>query len=152
MYTQKIRGLLLEYHEQVVYLVFGVATTLVNWIVYTALLMVLSLTVSQAIAWLVAVVFAFFVNKIYVFKKTETGLAGTLKELVLFFGARIASGVIEIGGLPLLVGLGLDQAVFGIEGAVAKAILSVVVIVSNYFFSKFIIFRKSSGEQGSPGK
>lgn len=60
----------------------------------------------------------------------------------MFLSARIFTRVIEIAGLPLLVYIGLDQEVFGIEGAVAKAILSVVVIILNYVFSKFAIFRK----------
>ena len=139
----RVRYLFTKYQEQILYLVFGVATTLVNWIVYTLLLSVVPMTVSQAIAWLIAVLFAFYVNKIYVFKRKKTGTAGVMRELLLFFGARVFSGVIEIGGLPLLVYIGLDQTIFGIEGALAKALLSVIVIIMNYFFSKFIIFKRS---------
>ena len=56
--------------------------------------------------------------------------------------SRIASGVVEIVGPSLLIGIGLNQAIFGIKGAVAKAITSVVVIILNYLFSKLLVFRK----------
>jgi len=74
-----------------------------------------------------------------------------IKEIFLFFGARIFSGIFEILGLPLLVYLGLNQKIYGIEGAVAKIIISVIVIVSNYFFSKFVIFKKSRFSQTNKG-
>ena len=48
----------------------------------------------------------------------------------------------ELGGLPLLMRLGLDQTLFGVEGFAAKVAISVVVIILNYFLSKFIAFRK----------
>jgi len=139
----KIRSIYIKHQEKILYLFFGGATTLVNWVVYTLLLFVIPMAACQAVAWFVAVLFAFYVNKIYVFKMTKTGSAGLFRELLLFFGARVFSGVIEIGGLPLLVYIGLDQTIFGIEGALAKALLSVIVIILNYFFSKFIIFKRS---------
>jgi putative flippase GtrA len=139
---QKIHGILQKYQEQILYLVFGFATTIVNWGTYTLALTLFSLTVSNSIAWVFAVFFAYFVNKVFVFKKRGTDLAGTIREIVLFFSARIASGVLEIGGLPLLVYIGLDQEIYGIEGAVAKVLLSVIVVILNYIFSKFIIFKR----------
>ena len=133
---------IVKYKEQILYLVFGFATTLINWVTYTVLLLVFTLTISNAIAWFVAVIFAFVVNKIYVFEQKKSSVPGVIKELLMFFLARAATGVFEILGLPFLVHIGLDQEVFGIEGAVAKAIISVIVIIANYLFSKFIIFRK----------
>ena len=142
MFAQNIRSMVHKRREQILYLVFGVATTLVNWVVYTLSLLFFSLTVSNSIAWFFAVVFAFIVNKIYVFRSVGTSTKKTFKELSLFFYARIFSGIFEIAGLPLLVWIGLDQKIFGIEGAVAKIVISVIVIVLNYLFSKFVIFKK----------
>ena len=131
-----------KYKEQILYITFGAITTLVNWIFYTIFLQFFNLAVSNMIAWFITVVFAFLVNKVYVFKRGYTTFVETLKELVLFLGARAFSGLFEIFGLPILVYAGLNQTIYGIEGAMAKIIISVVVIVLNYFFSKFIIFKK----------
>ena len=60
------------------------------------------MTVSNAIAWFTAVVFAYITNKLFVFESRSWNLTAVWKEVVKFFGARIATGVIEIGGLPLL--------------------------------------------------
>jgi len=130
--------------EIIIYLLFGVATTIVNWVVYVFALLFFNLTISNAIAWIIAVIFAFVVNKIYVFKSKESSIKGVFKELSLFFGARVISGVFEIVSLPLLVYIGLNQKIYDIEGAVAKIIVSIVVIVSNYWFSKRVIFSQVS--------
>ena len=138
--SSSLKNIYIKYKEQILYLLFGIATTLVNWLVYVLLLNVFVLEISNAIAWLVAITFAFHVNKIYVFKRPYSSLKKTLRELFLFLGARVLSGFVDIFGLPLLVYIGIDQTVFGIEGAVAKLIVSVVGIVLNYIFSKFVIF------------
>ena len=143
---------IIKYKEQILYIIFGAATTLVNWLSYTLLLFLFSLTISNAVAWFISVLFAFVVNKLYVFERKETSVTETAKELLLFFLARIATGVIEIFGLPLLVYIGLNQEIFGIEGAVAKIIISVFVIIANYIFSKFIIFRKQKAQQPVPDR
>ena len=59
-----------------------------------------------------------------------------------FFGARIATGVIEIGGLPLLYYIGVKQSLFGVEGFLAKILVSIIVVILNYVFSKIFVFNK----------
>lgn len=59
-----------------------------------------------------------------------------------FFGARITTGVIEIGGLPLLYYIGVKQSLFGVEGFAAKILVSVIVVILNYVFSKIFVFNK----------
>ena len=134
---KKIKRLLLKYKEVIMYLIFGVATTLVNWVVYSLLM-----TISNAIAWFTAVVFAYITNKLFVFESKSWNVAGVWKEVVKFFGARIATGVIEIGGLPLLYYIGVKQSLFGVEGFVAKILVSVIVVILNYVFSKIFVFNK----------
>ena len=63
------------------------------------------------------------------------------QELIKFVGARLATGAIEILGLPLLYYIGMKQSLFGVEGFVAKIVVSVVVVLLNYVFSKLFIFR-----------
>ena len=139
---QRIKDLFIKYKEVIMYLIFGVATTLVNWIVYSLLMKtsVINMTVSNAIAWLTAVVFAYITNKIFVFESKSWNPAEVWKEVVKFFGARIATGVIEIGGLPLLYYIGVKQSIFGVEGFLAKILVSVIVVILNYVFSKIFVF------------
>ena len=139
---QRIKELFIKYKEVIMYLIFGVATTLVNWIVYSLLMKtsVINMTVSNAIAWFAAVVFAYITNKIFVFESKSWNPAEVWKEVVKFFGARIATGVIEIVGLPLLYYIGVKQSIFGVEGFLAKILVSVIVVILNYVFSKIFVF------------
>lgn len=132
-----------KYKEIFMYLVFGVATTAVNWIVYTLLVTLVNadVTLSNAVAWFVAVVFAYVTNKLFVFESRDTSLKVLIKEIIAFFGARVASGIVEIVLPAVLINIGLDQALLGIEGSAAKFAVSAIVIILNYIFSKLIVFR-----------
>ena len=152
-----LRKLLHKYREIISYLFWGVMTTLVNWISYSLfvkflqtskVITILSFTVSLNIAlanilsWFFAVSFAFVTNKIFVFQSRSWKSNIFWPELWKFFSARIVTGIIEIIAVPALVGFGLDQEIFGIAGSWAKVIVSVVVIILNYIFSKLFVFRK----------
>ena len=131
-----IKNLWEKYREIISYLFFGCATTAVNWVVYSLANTVanLSMNVSNVLAWIVAVLFAFVTNKVFVFSSKAWEGNVLLDEFVKFIGARVVSGIVEIGGLPLLYQLGIKQSIFGVEGFAAKIIVSVVVIVLNYIF------------------
>lgn len=101
-----------------------------------------NMTISNAIAWFTAVVFAYITNKLFVFESKSWNVAEVWKEVVKFFGARITTGVIEIGGLPLLYYIGVKQSLFGVEGFAAKILVSVIVVILNYVFSKIFVFNK----------
>lgn len=149
---ETMKKLYVKYKEILMYLIFGVATTVVNWVVYIictkalgiggAELLKLQITICNGIAWFVAVSFAFVTNKLFVFDSKSTEKSFLFLEAAKFFGARIFSGFFEILLPGLLMTIGLNQAVFGVEGAIAKAITSVVVIVMNYVLSKLFVFRK----------
>ncbi len=130
--------------ELLFYILFGLGTTVVNWLVYTPLVVwdVLNMTAANAVAWVVAVSFAFFTNKYFVFESKNFSLRQTVREAVSFFGIRLLSGVVEIFLPILLVSLGCGATLFGIEGAAAKVITNFVVIVLNYVFSKWFVFSK----------
>ncbi len=146
-----IKRLFAEHREVVMYLIFGVATTLVNWVVTFLLQKVFGLAaygwqfvLTNAIAWVAAVLFAFFTNKKYVFESKTTGKTAFFAELVKFVGARLATGAIEITLPTMLVSAGLNQSLFSFKGFWAKAVTSVIVIVLNYVFSKLFVFRKKN--------
>ncbi len=152
----KIKELLIKYKELLSYLIFGVLTTLVNlasfWL-FTKILGDDFYLVNNAIAWVVGVIFAFVTNKLFVFDSKNWNIKTAGKELVEFVGARLFSFGVEEGGLWLFVDLlGFDEKSITVLGftitgqIIAKLALAVIVVILNYFFSKFIIFKKSKNQ------
>lgn len=135
---QKIRDLVVKYWDILTYLFFGVLSTVVNYAVYIPAFYVFgfSAAVSNMVAWAVAVAFAFLTNKPFVFKSHDWSAKTLIPELTKFVGCRIASGVGET--LILLVTVDL----LGWNSAVWKLVTSVLVVVANYFGSKFLVFKK----------
>lgn len=133
-----------KYKEQILYLVFGIIVTLVNWIVYAVLVAVINMgiTVSNAIAWLAAVVTAFVTNKLFVFESKSIDKVSIFKEAIAFLLARISTGIFEVVAPSILFIIGLDGMLFGIDGFYAKLIVSIIVVILNYILSKKIVFKK----------
>ena len=165
----RIRDFARKHREVLLYLLFGVLTTLVGWAVYFAVLIpgkhllgipvgetsggkYLALyTAAQVIQWIAAVLFAFFTNRKWVFEDGKEGKP--LRQLPLFAGGRLATlgldYVITYFGARMLSTLfpTLNAVLFAgrewnVNEIAAKVIAAVVVIVTNYFFSKFLVFRK----------
>lgn len=138
----KFMELYKKYKEIIMYLFFGVTTTIVNWVIYICLIKVGSMTVvANMIAWLGAVSYAFITNKLFVFESKSMSPDVVLKEGISFFMARMFSGVFEIIGPEVLMSAGMRQQLFGIKGFVAKIVISVLVIIMNYVLSKLLVFR-----------
>lgn len=135
---QKIIDLFKKYRELIQYGFWGVMTTLVNYIVYFGCtkLAGIDYLISNVIAWCVAVIFAFLVNKVFVFRSKAWTGKKLLWEFSSFVSARVLSGVMETALLWLFV----EQLHF--SDSVIKIVAGVLVIIINYFFSKLIIFRK----------
>lgn len=148
---EKIKELIIKYREIIVYIIFGVLTTLVNWAVYTVLVKYCGADVlpSNAAAWTAGVLFAFITNKFFVFESKSFKASTVLKEFFSFVGARAFTGAMEIFGVPLLEKAGLDKTFFGIKASFAKLIVSVAVVVLNYVFSKLLVFRKKKSEENA---
>lgn len=135
---QKIRALVEKYWDILSYLVFGVMTTVVNYAVYLPIynLLGLSAAVSNVIAWVAAVAFAFLTNKPFVFKSHDWSARTVFPELTKFVSCRIASGAMETVILLLTVDL------LGWNGNIWKLITQVLVVILNYVTSKLVVFRK----------
>ena len=140
--------------ETVLYIIFGVATTAVNYVVFHLLYNVFwqqrGTLAANAVAFVAAVVFAFVVNKAFVFE-SRSWSADTLKrEIPPFLAARIGSFGIEEAGLFIcerilklggVVALTLgDTALDWIT--VVKVALAFVVVALNYVFCKLLVFGK----------
>lgn len=135
---KKIVNLLEKYWDIFAYLIFGVLTTVVNYLIYLPCYNLLGLpaTVSNGIAWVVSVTFAYLTNKPFVFKSHDWSWKTVGPELGKFVGCRVGSGVLETGILMLTVDL------LGWNGNAWKLITSVLVVVLNYIGSKLLVFRK----------
>lgn len=135
---EKLKALFIKYYDILVYLIFGVLTTVVNYLVYLPCYNILgfSSSVSNMIAWAVAVVFAFATNKPLVFRSHDWSAGVVVPELIKFVGTRIGSGGLE----TLILLLAVD--VLGMNGNVWKLITSVLVVILNYVGSKLLVFRK----------
>ena len=139
-----MKELFKKYREVITYIFFGGLTSAINVVLYAILVSwcALDMTLSNGIAWFGAVVFAFITNKLYVFQSSSWRWKTAIKEGVAFFGSRILSGMVEIFLPTTLFYIGINQAIFGIEGFLAKIIVTIVVIILNYILSKAIVFRK----------
>ena len=135
---QKIKNLVLKHWDILSYLFFGGLTTVVNYVVYLPCYnwLGLSAAVSNAIAWAVAVAFAYLTNKPFVFKSHDWSAKTVLPELAKFVGCRVGSGFLETGILFICV----DLLCF--NGNVWKLITSVLVVILNYVASKLLVFKK----------
>ena len=134
----KIKRLICKYWDILIYLVFGVLTTIVNYLVYIPLynFLGLSAALSNAIAWVFAVAFAYLTNKPFVFKSHDWSIQTVIPELTKFVSCRIASGAAETIILLFTVDL------LHWNGNIWKLITSVLVVILNYFASKFLVFKK----------
>lgn len=128
--------------ETITYIIFGILTTIVNYIVYYLLYKYTGMDplAYNTIAWAAAVIFAFFTNKLFVFESRSFKPDILVKEFLIFVSARVLSLILEEAFLALTV------KVMGIHELIAKVIISVVVVIVNYFASKFLIFKKEKGE------
>ncbi|MBQ1193076.1 MAG: GtrA family protein [Lachnospiraceae bacterium] len=123
--------------ETILYIVFGVITTIVDFLVFSIFYYGLSIdeVISNTIAWFAAVVVAFITNKLIVFNSKGHEAKELIKEIASFFLARVTSLIITDVFLVFAAHINMNMLL-------AKAFISVAVIVINYFFSKLFIFKK----------
>ena len=150
----KIKSLYTKHKEVILYLCFGVMTTLVDTLVFMLFDFIFSQglsLLSTLIAWAVATVFAYFVNKVYVFESRSWQEDVVKRESFEFAITRLFCLGVSILGMFLLVtvcsfdSFGFELFGFLITGnLIAKLIMSFVVFVLNYFFGKFVVFRKAA--------
>ena len=151
---QKIKSLYTKYRELINYAFFGGATTVVNMIAYYLLMLIpffsagMTLTVfgreqdvgyliANAIAFVVAVTFSYFVNRQFVFANKVTGAKAIVAQFFTFFVTRLVSfGIEEVLLYTLVEHIGVSEYI-------AKWPVAVLVVIINYAFGKLIVFKKS---------
>ena len=133
---KKIYELVRAHWDVIGYLIFGVLTTLVNYMVYFPCIYAgIPASVSNVIAWVASVLFAYLTNKPFVFRSRDWSMKTVLPEAAAFFGCRVGSGALESGILFVCVDL------LHWNGGLWKVITSVLVVVLNYVGSKLLVFR-----------
>ncbi len=123
--------------EFITYAIAGVLTTLVNYLSFHLLCNIIGIgdLLANAIAWVLAVSFAYFVNDKLVFLQKKDSAKREVVKITKFFGARILTFIVEELGLLIFV-VALDY-----NNLIVKATLAVIVIILNYILSKLYIFR-----------
>lgn len=129
--------------ETVSYVICGALTTFVNIKVYGFCFIELKMhnLISNTVAWILSVLFAYVVNKIFVFQSRTKKLYEISRELGLFVGARLFSFAVDQAGMWIMVDI------LRIGGGISKITVNVIVLIMNYFFSKLIIFKKPDNSQ-----
>ena len=137
-----MKALYNRYKQTIMYLFFGICTTVVNIISYYVCTRCfgLSTTISTAIAWVLAVIFAYITNKQFVFESRSWSRDILVKELASFFLCRAATGILDI----IIMYVGVDLA--GLNDVAIKMLSNVIVIILNYVASKIMIFKKNTAK------
>lgn len=120
--------------EMIAYLIFGVLTTVVNIVVYILFerYFGVNYVISNIIAWFLSVLFAYVTNRIWVFESKNENI---IKEVVLFFGGRLFSGVVDTALMVLFI------EVLLLGDFISKIIVQVIVVILNYVISKLVVFK-----------
>ncbi len=163
---KSLRALYDKFEELAVYVYYGLLTTLVNMVVqfvvqwyvndkdFSAFTLGniqeanIKTFLATSSAWLVAVIFAFYVNKKYVFHSKTESAKQLLRELITFVSARIASYFLEL----LIMQIGVlfysdgETITSMVKYTLFKFLAQVIVTLSNYFFSKLVVFKKKKEE------
>lgn len=138
-----MKKLILKYKKEILYLVFGGFTTLVNIIFYYLFfnLLCISNALSTALAWFVSVLFAYITNRVWVFESKASSAKAVFFEVTAFFACRVITGITDIAIMVFAVDIMLWNSLLW------KITSNVFVIILNYIASKLIIFKKSSDER-----
>lgn len=133
-----MKNLIKNHRDLILYLIFGICTTLVNMFTYWFCAHILNFSVifSTIIGWILSVLFAYITNRTWVFQSKATGSKQILKEITSFFSCRLLTGILDL----IIMFVFVD--ILGMNDMLIKIISNVVVIVLNYIASKLLIFKK----------
>ncbi|KRL56453.1 GtrA family protein [Furfurilactobacillus rossiae] len=126
-----------KYQSQIAYLFFGGVTTIINLATFAVAnyWWHWNYQVATVLAWIIAVLVAYITNKLWVFSSKATGAVAIIKEMISFFGFRILTLFFEM--IIMFVGITVLHG----NAMLVKVIDQIIVVVSNYFFSKWYIFK-----------
>lgn len=125
--------------EVIFYIIFGVLTTVVNILVFYLLTLInLNENLANVIAIILAILFAYFTNRKFVFNSTASNFKEKSQEFFKFILGRVFTMIVEIVGFYLLFNI------IGIQKLISKIVISIIIIILNFFISKFFTFKKDN--------
>lgn len=132
-----MKNTLEKYKSILMYLFFGICTTVINIVTYWIFYIYLDFPniLSTIFSWIISVLFAYITNKLWVFESRSFDKKVLVREITTFFGARFISGVIDLGIMFVFVDILFSPAM------VVKFISNVFVVIFNYIASKLVIFK-----------
>ena len=140
---EKMLELYKKYKEIILYLFFGVLTTIVSLGSKSILLFVLldasnpfELQLSIVISWILAVLFAYITNRIFVFNSKNQN---KIKEFISFIMGRIFTLFLEMLIMWFVTFLKLNTDLYVI---IFTLLTQVIVVIANYILSKLFVFKK----------
>ena len=136
-----IKQLWEKYKHIIAYLFWGVVTTVINLAVFQILSSGIhwNYQLANVIAWFVSVLVAYFTNKVWVFGSHYTTVSDFLVEMLRFFFYRALTLVIDI--VITFIGISVLGFKDPMGKFIVKVIDNVIVIIANYVFSKWLIFK-----------
>jgi len=135
-----IKKIYTKYKEIINYLIFGILSTIINLLTYYILILTIlnpnnpfELQISNVIAWITSVTFAYITNKKYVFNSNETNIKN---EIIKFFSSRLTTLFIDMGLMLIFV------TILKLNDKIIKLIIAIIIIILNYILSKLFVFKK----------
>lgn len=151
--NSKIKALYNKHKEVILYLIFGGLTTVLNYIVYFIFVSFgIHYEISNCIAWVAGVTFAYLTNRSIVFESQAEGAKKKIIEAVEFVLARVFSLLAEMLLLYLFIDIITLHPDKQWNELIAKLIGAVVVVILNYIASKFVIFTKKKDKDADSPK
>lgn len=143
-----------KYRELIIYIIVGGLTTVANYIIHFGLRFLgANYYIALSVAWFGAVLFAYVANRVFVFESKAKGKL-QIKEFTLFFSARVFSYGLEMLVSFIFIDLAhadnfvwqpdFIDAVIPAGELIVKTSAQVVIVLSNYIFSKLVIFKKDA--------
>ncbi len=127
--------------DVILYIIFGILTTLVNFVTFYILnsLMKVNANISNLVAIPLAILFAYFTNRKWVFHTQAKGFKENFNEFCKFIAGRAVTMIIEFFGCMLLFMIPIPEII-------SKLIVSVIIVILNFFISKFFAFKQKDNK------
>lgn len=140
----KLKDFLKRRKTFLLYCIYGAMATMLETGLYYLLYIIaeLSNTTSTIVSWFLTVIFAFFTNKLFVYRSREWGMRNFLREFISFFSARLTTGIFNL----FLMLVTVDY--LGLDGVAMKLLSALLAGGANYLIGLFVIFRRVRKKPG----
>ena len=139
-----IKNTYLKYKEIIIYLIFGILTTIVSLLTYYLLTYTilnpeipLELQIANIISWITCVTFAYITNRKYVFNSQNKNI---IKEIIKFYISRLSTLFLDMSFMYIFV------TKLNLNDKIIKIIINIIIIILNYILSKILVFKPKENQ------